>query len=97
MWFQRALSSGMKESIDRKVVLHDQNLGLFARHFIEYLYSGHLNEYRYEEKNEASSSKSAQKRPIKLTNDELIELLIFADKYEVNKNLREFKKRSRIL
>lgn len=70
VWFQRALSSGMKEAIDRKVVLHDRSLALFARYFVEYLYSGHLND----------------NDDAKLTNDELIELLTFADKYEVHKH-----------
>ncbi len=43
MWFQRALSSGMIESISRKVVLHDTNLSLFDK-FVKYLYTGSLTD-----------------------------------------------------
>lgn len=41
-WFRRALLSGMKEAIDRKIVVHDTNPELFCR-FLEALYSGHLD------------------------------------------------------
>lgn len=66
VWFERALASGMRESIDRRVRLHDRNVstGLFSRHFVEYLYSGRLDDHG-------------------LGNDELVELLTIADKYEV--------------
>ncbi|XP_013783752.1 uncharacterized protein LOC106467912 [Limulus polyphemus] len=40
-WFRRALLSGMRESIDKKIVVHDSNPTLF-RIFLEYLYGGHL-------------------------------------------------------
>lgn len=40
-WFRRALLSGMREAIDRKIVIHDTNPFLF-RVFLEYLYSGRL-------------------------------------------------------
>lgn len=62
IWFQRALSSGMQEAINRKVVLHDSNLNLFEM-FIEYLYTGCIHD--------------------DLTNDDLVDLLTIADKYEV--------------
>ncbi|KAK3802051.1 hypothetical protein RRG08_064644 [Elysia crispata] len=41
-WFRRALLSGMKEAIDRKIVVHDTNPDLFRR-FLEALYAGHLD------------------------------------------------------
>ncbi|CAG5118911.1 unnamed protein product [Candidula unifasciata] len=41
-WFRRALLSGMKESIDRKIIVHDTNPELFQR-FLEALYSGQLD------------------------------------------------------
>ncbi|CAL1539140.1 unnamed protein product [Lymnaea stagnalis] len=41
-WFRKALLSGMKEAIDRKIVVHDTNPELFTR-FLEALYSGHLD------------------------------------------------------
>uniref|UniRef100_T1JPJ0 BTB domain-containing protein n=1 Tax=Strigamia maritima TaxID=126957 RepID=T1JPJ0_STRMM len=40
-WFRRALLSGMKESIDRKIIIHDTNLTIF-RLFLEYLYEGQV-------------------------------------------------------
>ncbi|XP_041365007.1 uncharacterized protein LOC121380244 [Gigantopelta aegis] len=40
-WFRRALLSGMKESIHKKITVHDTNPELFQL-FLEYLYSGHL-------------------------------------------------------
>ncbi|KAK3592425.1 hypothetical protein CHS0354_036055 [Potamilus streckersoni] len=40
-WFKRALLSGMKESIDKKITVHDTNPDLF-RVFLEYLYSGQM-------------------------------------------------------
>lgn len=85
VWFQRALSSGMKESIDRKVVLHDRNLDLFSSCFVEYLYSGRLNDECYMSNSSDSAAASAAAAPTKLTNDDLIELLTIADKYEVSK------------
>ncbi|XP_005112555.1 uncharacterized protein LOC101850692 [Aplysia californica] len=41
-WFRRALLSGMKEAINRKIVVHDTNPELF-RKFLESLYSGCLD------------------------------------------------------
>lgn len=41
-WFRRALLSGMREAIDKKIVIHDTNPALF-KIFLEYLYSGVLN------------------------------------------------------
>ncbi|XP_059139140.1 LOW QUALITY PROTEIN: uncharacterized protein LOC131927488 [Physella acuta] len=41
-WFRRALLSGMKEAIDRKIIVHDTNPELFTL-FLEALYSGHLD------------------------------------------------------
>lgn len=38
-WFRRALNSGMKESIERRIVLHDCSLPVF-RCFLQFLYSG---------------------------------------------------------
>ncbi|XP_064635771.1 uncharacterized protein LOC135492948 isoform X2 [Lineus longissimus] len=40
-WFRRALLSGMRESIDKKIIVHDTNPALFQM-FLEYLYSGEL-------------------------------------------------------
>ncbi|KAE8752100.1 hypothetical protein FOCC_FOCC001262 [Frankliniella occidentalis] len=41
-WFRRALLSGMRETIDRKILVHDTNPALFSV-FLEYLYSGCIN------------------------------------------------------
>ncbi|KAI8796654.1 CAunnamed protein product [Biomphalaria glabrata] len=41
-WFRRALLSGMKEAIDRKIVVHDMQPEIFTR-FLEALYSSHLD------------------------------------------------------
>ncbi|XP_059480539.1 uncharacterized protein LOC132199661 [Neocloeon triangulifer] len=41
-WFRRALLSGMRESIDRKIVVHDTSHSLF-KIFLEYLYCGRLD------------------------------------------------------
>ncbi|KAJ8319387.1 hypothetical protein KUTeg_004478 [Tegillarca granosa] len=40
-WFSRALQSGMRESIDKKIAIHDTNPEVFSL-FLEYLYSGQL-------------------------------------------------------
>ncbi|XP_033108022.1 uncharacterized protein LOC117109732 [Anneissia japonica] len=40
-WFRRALLSGMKESIDRKISVHDAEPELFCQ-FLGYLYTGQL-------------------------------------------------------
>ncbi|XP_044732009.1 uncharacterized protein LOC123294888 [Chrysoperla carnea] len=40
-WFRRALLSGMREAINKKIVIHDTSLFLF-RVFLDYLYSGKL-------------------------------------------------------
>lgn len=41
-WFRKALLSGMRESIDKKIIIHDTNPILFHI-FLEYLYGGHLD------------------------------------------------------
>ncbi|XP_065345605.1 uncharacterized protein LOC135943121 isoform X1 [Cloeon dipterum] len=41
-WFRRALLSGMRESIDKKILVHDMSHVLF-RHFLKYLYCGRLD------------------------------------------------------
>ncbi|KAJ1530441.1 hypothetical protein ONE63_005346 [Megalurothrips usitatus] len=41
-WFRRALLSGMRETIDRKIQVYDTNPALFSI-FLEYLYSGCIN------------------------------------------------------
>ncbi|CAN8008051.1 unnamed protein product [Ixodes pacificus] len=41
-WFKKALLSGMRESIDRKIVVHDTHPEVF-RLFLEYLYRGCLD------------------------------------------------------
>ncbi|CAF0709344.1 unnamed protein product [Brachionus calyciflorus] len=76
-WFQRALNSGMQEAINRKIVLHETNSKLFDK-FIEYIYTGTLNDNNGE---------------FNLDDDELMELLTLADKYECDslKNLIEMK------
>jgi len=38
-WFRRALTSGMKESIERRIILHDCNLAVF-KSFLQFLYAG---------------------------------------------------------
>ncbi|XP_052763261.1 uncharacterized protein LOC128205559 isoform X2 [Mya arenaria] len=40
-WFKRALLSGMRESIDRKITVHDTDPSLF-RVFLEYVYCGQV-------------------------------------------------------
>ncbi|XP_017785530.1 PREDICTED: uncharacterized protein LOC108568763 isoform X2 [Nicrophorus vespilloides] len=40
-WFRRALLSGMREAIDKKIIIHDTNPFLF-RVFLEYLYCGKI-------------------------------------------------------
>lgn len=63
-WFRRALLSGMREAIDRKITIHDTSPYLF-RLFLEYLYSGRL-------------------RQNALNTDQLAELLLLSDRYEVD-------------
>lgn len=63
-WFRRALLSGMREAIDRKIIVHDTNSTVF-RVFLEYLYGGRL-------------------RQSALTSDQLAELLLLSDRYEVD-------------
>lgn len=63
-WFRRALLSGMREAIDKKITIHDTNPFLF-RIFLEYLYSGRL-------------------RQNALNTDQLAELLLLSDRYEVD-------------
>ncbi|XP_045474802.1 uncharacterized protein LOC123680773 [Harmonia axyridis] len=41
-WFRKALLSGMKEDIDKKIVIHETNPETF-KIFLEYLYSGKLS------------------------------------------------------
>ena len=38
-WFRRALTSGMRESIEKRIRLHDCHLGVFTL-FLQFLYSG---------------------------------------------------------
>nr|XP_022318373.1 uncharacterized protein LOC111121395 isoform X2 [Crassostrea virginica] len=40
-WFSRALLSGMRESIDKKITIHDTNPEIFSM-FLEFLYTGHI-------------------------------------------------------
>ncbi|XP_047118625.1 uncharacterized protein LOC124799129 [Schistocerca piceifrons] len=63
-WFRRALLSGMREAIDRKIVVHDTNPFLFST-FLHYLYSGQL-------------------RTRELTADQLADLMLLSDRYEVD-------------
>ncbi|KYB25250.1 uncharacterized protein LOC100141518 [Tribolium castaneum] len=63
-WFRRALLSGMREAIDKKIIIHDTNPFLF-RIFLEYLYSGRL-------------------RDDSLSIEQLVELLLLSDRYEVD-------------
>ncbi|KAL3270189.1 hypothetical protein HHI36_009246 [Cryptolaemus montrouzieri] len=63
-WFRKALSSGMREDIDKKIVIHDTNPTIF-RIFLEYLYSGKLS-------------------PSSLTNEQLVDLLVLSDRFEVD-------------
>jgi BTB/POZ domain len=67
-WFRRALLSGMRESIDRKIMVHDTTRMLFAT-FLEYLYSGRLE-------------------PAELPPDQLTDLMLLADRYELD-NLKK--------
>ncbi|KAK9873149.1 hypothetical protein WA026_021382 [Henosepilachna vigintioctopunctata] len=41
-WFRKALLSGMREDIDKKIVIHDTNPTMF-KIFLEYLYTGSLS------------------------------------------------------
>ncbi|XP_067143399.1 uncharacterized protein [Centruroides vittatus] len=41
-WFRKALLSGMRESIDKKIIIHDTNPTIFHI-FLEYLYGGQLD------------------------------------------------------
>jgi hypothetical protein len=63
-WFRRALLSGMREAIDKKIIIHDTSPFLF-RIFLEYLYSGRL-------------------RDDSLSIEQLVELLLLSDRYEVD-------------
>ncbi|KAK7869304.1 hypothetical protein R5R35_012870 [Gryllus longicercus] len=63
-WFRRALLSGMREAIDRKIVIHDTNPFLFSI-FLNYLYSGQL-------------------RTRELSVDQLADLMLLSDRYEVD-------------
>ncbi|XP_067013462.1 uncharacterized protein [Anabrus simplex] len=63
-WFRRALLSGMREAIDRKIVIHDTNPFLFQT-FLNYLYSGQL-------------------KTKELTVDQLADLMLLSDRYEVD-------------
>lgn len=63
-WFRRALLSGMREAIDKRITIHDTSPFLF-RIFLEYLYSGRLKQNT-------------------LNTDQLAELLLLSDRYEVD-------------
>lgn len=65
-WFRRALMSGMKESIERKIILHDCSSSAFAI-FLQFLYS-------------ALHQLDLSVHSIDL----LTELLLLADRYEVD-------------
>ncbi|XP_077980159.1 uncharacterized protein LOC144435438 [Glandiceps talaboti] len=41
-WFRRALNSGMREAIHKKITVHDANPELFKL-FLQFLYGGHLD------------------------------------------------------
>jgi len=62
-WFHRALLSGMREAIDRKITLPDCSASLMSM-FLRYLYGESLDQ-------------------VNINNDQLIELLILADRFEV--------------
>ncbi|CAG0914750.1 unnamed protein product [Notodromas monacha] len=70
-WFRRALTSGMQEDILRRIVIHDTSPGVF-RAFLEYLYSGRLNQ------TEAADEGSAP-----WSCDQWAELLLLSDRYEL--------------
>ncbi|KAG5890631.1 hypothetical protein JTB14_020335 [Gonioctena quinquepunctata] len=63
-WFRRALLSGMREAIDKKIIVHDTGPFLF-RILLEYLYSGKV-------------------KCDSLTSEQLVELLLLSDRYEVD-------------
>lgn len=63
-WFRRALLSGMREAIDRKIVVFDTSPALFAT-LLDYLYCGQLD-------------------TAKFTVDQLADLLLLGDRYEVD-------------
>ncbi|KAK4022489.1 uncharacterized protein LOC116919472 [Daphnia magna] len=62
-WFHRALLSGMREAIDRKITLPDCSAQLLSL-FLRFLYGDHLDQTA-------------------ISNEQLIELLIMADRFEV--------------
>jgi len=62
-WFHRALLSGMREAIDRKITLPDCSAPLMSM-FLRFLYGENLDQ-------------------VNISNDQLIELLILADRFEV--------------
>nr|CAH0099042.1 unnamed protein product [Daphnia galeata] len=62
-WFHRALLSGMREAIDRKITLPDCSAQLLSL-FLRFLYGDHLDQTT-------------------LSNEQLIDLLIMADRFEV--------------
>ena len=76
-WFQRALQSGMKEAIDRRIVVQDIEESLF-RIFLKYLYGKHID----------LSAISQQ---------EVVELLTVADRYEVRVQILSCLSRSHTL
>ncbi|CAH0555390.1 unnamed protein product [Brassicogethes aeneus] len=63
-WFRRALTSGMKEDIDKRIFVHDSNPTIFKM-FLKYLYMDKIN----------FSS---------LNSDQRIDVLVLADRYEVD-------------
>ncbi|XP_022918430.2 uncharacterized protein [Onthophagus taurus] len=63
-WFKKALTSGMRETIEKKITIHDTNPNIF-KIFLEYLYSGIL-------------------KPSQLNNEQLAELLLLSDRYELD-------------
>ncbi|XP_025828986.1 uncharacterized protein LOC108743837 [Agrilus planipennis] len=98
-WFRRALLSGMKEAIDKKIHIYDTNDFLF-KIFLEYLYSGRLKQSlstdqlcellllsdRYECDSLKQMCESALETNI--DEDSVIYLLSVADQYNAN-NLKK--------
>ncbi|XP_054262009.1 uncharacterized protein LOC128985991 isoform X2 [Macrosteles quadrilineatus] len=63
-WFRRALLSGMREAIDRKIIVFDTSPSLFSV-LLDYLYCGQLDTSSF-------------------TVDQLADLMLLADRYEVD-------------
>jgi len=98
-WFRRALTSGMKESIEKRIVLHDCTVEVFTI-FLQFLYSGlyklDLNEEtpqqladlllladRYEVDDLKSCCEDALVS--KVDNDSCFALLVLADQFQAGR------------